>query len=294
MALGKVRDCFKCIETCIVLDNYFRSVTGLPPTPYPESQPIQSALEQTSPENLMSCARFKVDSINRLLDQSEMYHDRIAVSNTLKLPTPRGSTTPVTKATAFHPIENMPSTLTEAHTMQALNLLHKSPSTSGSIIRRPTPMRIVDQPVDKSESSAEQTQSQPVTPVSFASTTQVGMDIAVPSPVGQGVPQVPPVWVPLSQIKSVASMMNVAASMTSQQSGMTVTTQSHQQTEQCQKCGKKNHPTMHCHKKLTCRKCKGKDHSAKFCSAPSQEELKSTFCGKTKTFHGNLQGKEES
>ena len=143
-------------------------------------------------------------------------------------------------------------------------------------------MRIVDQPVDKSESSSEQTQNQPVTPVSFASTTQVRMDIAVPSPVGQGVPQVPPVWVPLSQIKSIASMMNVAASMTSQQSGTMVTTQSHQQTEQCQKCGKKNHPTMHCHKKMTCRKCKGKDHSTKFCSMPSQEELKCTFCGKTK------------
>ena len=79
------------------------------------------------------------------------------MSNTSKLPTPRGSTTPVTMATAFHLIERMPSTLTGAQTMQALNLLHKSPSTSGSIIRRPTPMRIVDQPVDKSESSAEQT-----------------------------------------------------------------------------------------------------------------------------------------
>ena len=118
--------------------------------------------------------------------------------------------------------------------------------------------------MDKSESSSEQTQNQPVTPVSFASTTQVRMDIAVPSPVGQGVPQVPPVWVPLSQIMNVASMVNVAASMTSQQSGMMVTTQSHQQTEQCQKCGKKNHPTVCCCKKVTCRKCKGKDHSTKF------------------------------
>ena len=33
------------------------------------------------------------------------------------------------------------------------------------------------------------------------------------SPVGQGVPQVPPVWVPLSQITSVASTANVAASI---------------------------------------------------------------------------------
>ena len=36
-ALGKVRNCFKCIETCIVLGNYFRSVTGLSPAAYPES-----------------------------------------------------------------------------------------------------------------------------------------------------------------------------------------------------------------------------------------------------------------
>ena len=55
-ALGKVRNCFKHIETCVVSDNYFRSVTGLPPAPYPRSQPIQSALEWTSPEDLMSHA----------------------------------------------------------------------------------------------------------------------------------------------------------------------------------------------------------------------------------------------
>ena len=93
-------------------------------------------------------------------------------------------------------------------------------------------MRIVDLHVDKSESSAEQTQNQPVTPASFASVTQVRTDIAVPSPVGQGVPQVPPVWVPLLQITSVESTANVAVSMASQQSGTTVTTQPQQQTEQ--------------------------------------------------------------
>ena len=174
-----------------------------------------------------------------------MYHDGNATSNMLNPSTPRGSTTPVTMATAFCPVEKTPPTLTEAQSMQVshsqvLNLLQNSQSTSGSLIGRPTPMRIVEQPVDKSESSAEQTKNQPVTPVSFVSTTQVRMDIAVPSCVGQGVPQVPPVWVPLSQITSVASMANV---MTSQQSWTLVTTQPQQQTEQCKKCGKKNHPT---------------------------------------------------
>ena len=82
------------------------------------------------------------------------------------------------------------------------------------------------------------------------------MDTAVPSPVGQGVPHVPPVWVPLSQITSVASMANIAVSMASQQSGTSATTQPQQQTEQCRKCGKQNHPTSHCCQKVTCRKCK--------------------------------------
>ena len=222
-----------------------------------------------------------------LLDQPEMYHDRIAMSNMSKPPTPRGSTTPVTMAMAFCLIEKMPAISTGAQTMQVLNLLHKSPSTSGSIIRRPTPMRIVDQPVDKSESSVEQTQDQPVTPVSFASTTQVRIDIAVPSPVGQGVAQIPPVLVPLSQITSVASTTNIAVSMASQQLGTSVTTQPQQQAEQCRKCGKKNHPISDCCQNVTCRKCKGKDHSTKFCSAPNQGELKCTFCEK-------LEGKKES
>ena len=110
-----------------------------------------------------------------------MYHVGSATSNMLNLPTPRGSTTPVTMATAFCSIEKMPPTLTGAQLTQVshsqvLNLLQNSQSTSGSLIRRPTPMRIVEQPVDKSESSAEQTQNQHVTPVSFASTTQVRMD----------------------------------------------------------------------------------------------------------------------
>ena len=56
MALGKVRNCFQCIETCVVSDNYFRSISGLPPAPYPECQPGQTALEQNSPKYLMSLA----------------------------------------------------------------------------------------------------------------------------------------------------------------------------------------------------------------------------------------------
>ena len=91
-------------------------------------------------------------------------------------------------------------------------------------------------------SSASLTQEQHVTPVSFASTTQVKMDTAIPPPVSQVPPQVPPVWVPLLQITSVTSTSNVAPSLTFHQMEMTVTSQDQQWTEsQCRKCGKKNH-----------------------------------------------------
>ena len=216
-----------------------------------------------------------------------MYNDENAASNTSNLPTPKGSITPETMATAFHPIEKMPCISLRAQSTQvshteALNSQQGSQGTSGPIIRRPTSVKTIGQPMDNSESSAEHTQNQPVTPFSFTSTTQDRVDIAVPPPVGQGVPQVPPVWVPLLQVTSVASEANVVVSMTSQQSGTLVTTQPQQQSEQCRKCGKKNHPTSHCHKKVTCKKCKGKDHSTKFCSTSTQKELKCTFCGKTK------------
>ena len=104
--------------------------------------------------------------------------------------------------------------------------------------------------------------------------------MVVPPTVSQVIPQVPPMWVPLLQITSVAIMANMAASLISQQSGTSAATQPQQQTDvQCKKCGKKNHSTMCCHKKVTCKQCKGKDHSTKFCTAPSQQELK---CGKSK------------
>ena len=100
--------------------------------------------------------------------------------------------------------------------------------------------------------------------------------------------------VPHLQITSVKSEANVAVSMTSQWSGKSVMTQPQQQSEQCRKCGKKNHPTSCCHKKVTCRKCKGKDHNTKFCSTSTQEEPKCTFCGKTKHSAGNCKVRKKS
>ena len=72
----------------------------------------------------------------------------------------------------FAPIEKMPhispkAQLTQVSHTQALNILQGSQGTSGPIIRRPTPVKTVEQPMDNSESSAEHTQNQPVTLVSL-------------------------------------------------------------------------------------------------------------------------------
>ena len=50
----------------------------------------------------------------------------------------------------------------------------------------------------------------------------------------------------------------------------------------------------HCHKKVTCKQCKGKDHSSKFCTVPSQQELKCTFCGKSKHSTENCKARKKA
>ena len=90
-------------------------------------------------------------------------------------------------------------------------------------------------------------------------------------------------------------MANVAVSLISQQSGTSAATHPQQQTNvQYKKCGKKNHSTMHCHKKVTCKQCKGKDHSSKFCTMPSQQELKCTFCRKNKHSTENCKARKKA
>ena len=229
-----------------------------------------------------------------------MYHDGNTASTTSILPIPRGSITPVTMAKSFHPIEKTPpvspgAQLTQVSHTQALNLLQDTQVAEESTVRKPMLVKIVEQPMDQSGSSAVQTQRQPVTPVNFTSTTQVRMDTVVPPTVSQVIPQFPLVQVPLLQITSVASMANVAASLISQQSGTSATTHPQQQTNvQCKKCGKKNHSTICCHKKVTCKQCKGKDHSSKFCTTPSQQELKCTFCGKNKHSTENCKARKKA
>ena len=79
--LERVRKCFRCIETFAISDNHYRSVSGLPPAPYPECQPSQAALEQNTPEYLTSLANFEVGSILRVMEQPEMYADSVDMSN---------------------------------------------------------------------------------------------------------------------------------------------------------------------------------------------------------------------
>ena len=76
--LERVRKCFKRLETFMVPDNYFRSVSGLPPAPYLEQQLSQLALKQNSSDHLKYLARLEVNSILRTLEQPGMYVERSA------------------------------------------------------------------------------------------------------------------------------------------------------------------------------------------------------------------------
>ena len=92
-----------------------------------------------------------------------MYRNGNATSNTLIPPTPRGSITPVTMAKAFHPIEKMlpvspGAQSTQVLHTQALNLLQDSQVAEESTVRKPMLVKMVEQPMDQSDSSTAQTQ----------------------------------------------------------------------------------------------------------------------------------------
>ena len=71
----------------MVSDNYFRSVSGLPPAPYLDQPPTQLALEQNNSDHLTKLARLEVESILRTLEQPGMYVD----GNHVKSVTPCGT-----------------------------------------------------------------------------------------------------------------------------------------------------------------------------------------------------------
>ena len=107
------------------------------------------------------------------------------------------------------------------------------------------------------------------TPVSFASTTQVRLD--VPIPVNPVAPSISLGMVPISQNPGVSNMVNTQG--TSQP-------QDHN-SNPCRKCGKKNHTMDKC-KKASCKKCKSKEHNTKFCTENPTPDLICSFCQKAR------------
>ena len=113
---------------------------------------------------------------------------------------------------------------------------------------------------------------QSVTPVIFASTTWVWTGVSVPPTVNTVMPPVSTTRLPLSQIPSVASTFNTIPSLQPL----------NQNADPCRKCGKNNHSTTMCCKRVKCKKCKGKDHNTRFCTRAPALEIKCTFCRKGK------------
>ena len=105
----------------------------------------------------MLLAWLEVNSVKRLLEQSEMYQDRNATSNTSTPPTPQGLITPLTVAKGFHPIGGTPLVLpatqsTKVSHTQALNLL-ESQVAMETIVWKLTPVNLVDQSMAQPSSS---------------------------------------------------------------------------------------------------------------------------------------------
>ena len=167
----------------MVSDNYFRSVSGLPPAPYPEQQLSLLALKQNSSDYLTTLARLEAHSILRTLEQPGMYVDRSAVSNQSSPVTPARSGsqqgTPSRWTAAFtlidpregcHPVQANEGPATQPKEHDPLSAFHpigrpspsvqlsSSPqvthsqgmallgtqSTQGMILCRLTPMHIMD------------------------------------------------------------------------------------------------------------------------------------------------------
>ena len=223
--LERVRKCFRHVETFAISDNYYRSVSGLPPAPYPECQPSQAALEQNSPEYLTSLANFEVGSVLRVMEQPEMYADSVDASkpSTPAAPKTTGSQhgTPVLQAHSsktidrsnsnksvqetpstvqkendpsigFRPIHRPPSMSRSLQSPQVTHsqgmALMDSQNIQGRSVHRPTPVKIVDPSPTLPHTTTPPCVQKQVTPVSFASTTQVRTDIPVPPTVNQMVP----------------------------------------------------------------------------------------------------------
>ena len=310
--LEMVRKCFKRLETFVVSDNYFRSVSGLPPAPYLEQKLSQLALEQNSSDHVTTLARLEVHSILRTLEQPGMYVDRSATSNQSSPITPARSGSqqgtpsrwtavftlidlkegyhsvqtnegPATgpkehnPSSTFCPISRPSSSVQVSSSPQVTYsqgmALLENQSTQGTTLHRPTPMHIVDPAVAAITSATVTPCVQPTnTPVSFVSTAQVRLDVPIPPTVNPVTPSTSMGMVPILQNPGVSSTVNTQSTSQPQDCN----------SDPCRKCGKKNYTTDKCKKKASCKKCKSKEHNTKFCTENPTPDSICSFCGKTR------------
>ena len=155
--LERVRKCFKRLETFMVSDNYFRSVSGLPPAPYPNQPLTQLALEQNNSDHLTKLARLEVDSILRTLEQPGMYVDGSTMSN---------QSSPVTPARSGLQ-QGTPSRWTAVSTLMDLKEGYSSIRTSERQDTGPGPMKhnppLAFHPINRPSSSVQVSSSPQVT-----------------------------------------------------------------------------------------------------------------------------------
>ena len=177
---------------------------------------------------------------------------------------------------AFHPI-NRPSSSVQVssspqvtHT-QGMALL-ETQSTQEMTLHGPTPIHH-----GPSSDSHYKCKTIPCvhltnTPVSFASTTQVRMDVPIPPTVNLVAPSTSMEPAPVLQNPGVSSTVNARGTSQPQDHNI----------DPCRKCGKKNHKTDKCKKKTSCKKCKSKEHKTMFCTVDPVPDQLCTFCGKSK------------
>ena len=137
----------------MISDNYFRSISSLPPAPYLECLPSLSALKQNSPEYLTSLTKLDVNSILRMLEQQGIYVHENDPSNQLTPGAPPTANTPnsahslahnlvnktqVDQLVGFRPIEWTPTSgrvqeLPRATHSQAMQMLESQSTTESTI-----------------------------------------------------------------------------------------------------------------------------------------------------------------
>ena len=226
----------------------------------PPMTPTRSGLQQGTPS--------RWTTTSALMDLKEGYNSIQTSERQDTGPGPTKHNPP----SAFHPI-NRPSSSSPQVTHTPGMALLETQSTQETTLHRPTPMHIMD-PAVTAITSAQTIPCVQLTntPVSFASTTQVRMDVPIPPTVNSVAPSTSMEPVPILQNPGVSSTVNARG-----------TSQPHDHNiDPCRKCGKKNHKTDKCKKKTSCKKCKSKEHKTMFCMVDPVPDQLCTFCGKSK------------